>query len=131
VSINPDDSYSLLVLGQVQFRKEQYEPAMDSLSKAARLDPANAEIQNFLGLTLSQRGMRQEAETAFRKAIQIAPDYAAAHYNLAVFYLTQKPAWPELARWHYRKALNAGFSRNLEFEKMMEQPRAEGSSPKP
>lgn len=121
LALSPDDAYSLLVQGEIKFRRAEYDEALDSLSRAAKLDPQNAEIQNYLGLTLSQQGMRHPAENAFRKAIQLDPRYAGAHYNLAVFYITQKPPWVELARWHYRKALDAGFPRSAEVEKMLEQ----------
>jgi Flp pilus assembly protein TadD len=125
LALSPDDSYSLLVLGQINFRREKYDEALDALSRASKLDSQNAEIQNFLGLTLSQKGMRSSAETAFRKAIQLDPNYGSAHHNLAVFYITQKPSWPELARWHYKKALDCGFPRNPDLEKMLGQGKAE------
>ncbi len=120
VSLAPDDAYSLLILGEVNIRKENYDAALDALSRAAKVDPHNAEIQNYLGITLSQKGMRAAAETAFRKAIQLEPDYASAHNNLAVFYITHKPPSPELARWHYQKALAAGFPHNPDLEKILE-----------
>jgi Flp pilus assembly protein TadD len=119
LAVSPDDSYSLLVLGQIKIRREQYDAALDALSSAAKADPQNAEIQNYLGLTLSQKGLRTSAETAFRKAIELDPHYAGAHYNLAVFYITQSPPWPELARWHYRKAIDSGFPPNPDLEKIL------------
>jgi tetratricopeptide (TPR) repeat protein len=117
---SPNDAYSLLVLGEIDIRRDKYDAALDALSHAAKLDPQNSEIQNYLGLTLSQKGLRAAAETAFRKAIQIDPGYASAHHNLAVFYITQKPPWTELARWHYKKALAAGFPPNPDLEKMLD-----------
>ena len=89
------------------------------LSRAARLDPQNPEIENYLGVTLSHKGLRQQAETALRKAVQLDPNYAAAHNNLAVIYISQQPPLPELARWHYEKALAAGQPPNPDLEKML------------
>jgi Tfp pilus assembly protein PilF len=83
------------------------------------LDPQNPEIQNFLGLALNQEGQRKPAETAFRKAIELDPGYGSAHNNLAVFYATQQPPSPGLARWHYQKALSAGFPPNPDLEKLL------------
>ena len=57
---------------------------IDAFSRAAKLDPQDAQIQNFLGLALSEKGLRGPAETALRKAIQLDPGYANAHNNLAV-----------------------------------------------
>ena len=93
---------------------------MDALGRAAKLDPQDAQIQNFLGIALSEKGLRGPAEAALRKAIQLDPGYASAHANLAVAYITQQPPLVELARWHYQKALAAGLPRNPELEKMLD-----------
>lgn len=115
-----NDAEVLSLLGLLRFRQEKYDEALDVLSRSARLNPDNPLTQNYLGVTLSQKGQRGPAETAFRKAIQIEPNYAEAHYNLAVVYAHQKPPFPELARWHYRKALAAGQPRNADIEKVIE-----------
>ena len=86
------------------------------MSKAAKLDPSNPEIENYLGVTLGHKGLRVQAETALRKAIQIDPNYGAAHNNLAVIYISETPPLAQLARWHYQKALDAGQPRNPELE---------------
>jgi tetratricopeptide (TPR) repeat protein len=116
---NPDDPYNLSTLGYLKFRQGKYEEALNALSRAAKLDPNNPEIENYLGLALSHEGHRQAAESALRRAIRINPDYAPAQNNLAVIYLSQTPPMPELARWHYQKALAAGQPRNPELEKML------------
>jgi tetratricopeptide (TPR) repeat protein len=115
----PDDSYDLSILGYVKFRQEKFDDSLDALSRAAKLDPQNAEIQNYLGVTLSHKGLRDQAEKAWRKAVQIDPDYAAAHNNLAVIYISDNPPAPELARYHYQKALDAGQPHNPDLEKLL------------
>ncbi len=115
----PDDPYNLSLLGYLKFQQEKYDDALNVLSRAARLDPQNPEIENYLGVTLSHKGLRQQAETALRKAVQLDPNYAAAHNNLAVIYISQQPPLPELARWHYEKALAAGQPPNPDLEKML------------
>jgi tetratricopeptide (TPR) repeat protein len=120
LAVAPDDAFSLSILGNLKFRQAKYDEALDALSRAAKADPKNPEIQNFLGLTLSEKGMRPAAEAAFRKAVILKPDYGGAQNNLAVFYLTEQPPSLELARWHYQKAIAAGFPRNPEMEKMMD-----------
>jgi len=116
---NPDDAYNLSILGYVKFRQEKFDDAFDALGRAAKLDPQNPEIQNYLGVTLSHKGLRTQAETALRKAIELDPNYAAAHNNLAVIYISDEPTSPELARFHYQKALDAGQPRNPDLEKML------------
>jgi len=129
LAVAPDDSFSLSIMGNLKFRQGKYDEALDALSRAAKIDPQNAEVQNFLGLTLSQKGMRNAAETAFRKAILLNPNYAGAQNNLAVFYLTQQPPSVELARWHYEKAVAAGFPRNPDLEKMLDEKKTAQSTP--
>ena len=119
VAQHPDDAYNVAMLGYLKFRQEKYDDALDLLSRAVKLDPSNPEIENYLGVTLSHKGMRVQAETALRKAVQIAPNYAAAHNNLAVIYINQTPPLVQLARWHYQKALAAGQLPNPELEKTL------------
>ncbi len=120
LAVEPNDDYSLFVLGQVKFREKNYDEAFTALSRAAEINPQNAKVQNFLGLTLSEKGMRGPAETAFRKAIQYDPGFAQAHVNLAVVYITQQPPLVELAKWHYQKALAAGQPPNPGLEKLLD-----------
>jgi len=115
---SPDDAYNLLVLGEVKFGEKKFDDALNALGRAAKVDPQNPEIENIIGATLAQKGLRAQAETAFRKAIQMDSHYGAAHKNLALIYLTQTPPMVALAKWHYQKALDAGLPRSSEMEKM-------------
>jgi hypothetical protein len=128
VALAPDDPYSLFVLGRLKFSQRNYDEAIDAFSRAAKLDPQDAQVQNFLGLALSEKGLRGPAETALRKAIQIDPGCADAHNNLAVVYITQQPPSTELAHWHYQKAIAAGHPRNPELEKLLDAAKPAGSS---
>ena len=62
LTMAPDDGYSLSILGYLRFRQEKYDEAFDALSRAARLNPQSAEIQNYLGVTLSHKGLRGPAD---------------------------------------------------------------------
>ena len=90
------------------------------LSRSAKANPEYAETQNYLGIVLSEKGMRAPAEAALRRAVQLQPNHPAAHNNLAVVYATQKPPALALAKWHYQKAVAAGHARNAELEKLLE-----------
>ena len=119
VAQNPDDPYNLSTLGYLKFRQEKYNDAYNVLSRAAEIDAHTPDIQNYLGVTLSHKGLRPQAEAALRRAIQLSPNYAPAHNNLAVIYLSQENPVPALARWHYQKAIDLGQPRNPELEKML------------
>jgi tetratricopeptide (TPR) repeat protein len=119
LALQPEDAKSLYVQGLLRFRQTNYDGALDSFSRCAKADPQNAETQVYLGLVLSEKGMRAPAENALRKAIELQPGYAGAHYNLAVIYLNQQPPAIELARWHYQKALAAGAPHDSDLEKKL------------
>lgn len=119
IAIASDDDYNYFVLGKLKFQEKNFDEAFEALSQAAQLNPQNAKIQNFLGMTLSEKGVRGPAETAFRRAIILDPGYADAHINLAVVYATQQPPLLELARWHYQKALSAGHPPSPAVEKLL------------
>jgi tetratricopeptide (TPR) repeat protein len=116
---SPDDGYALSTMGYLRFRQEKYEDALNYLSRAAQISPSNPEVQNHLGATLNHLGQRKPAEAALRRAVQIAPNYGPAHNNLAVMYLSQQPPLPELARWHYQRAIESGQARNPDLEKAL------------
>ncbi|MEJ5238372.1 MAG: tetratricopeptide repeat protein [Limisphaera sp.] len=116
VEAAPELALARFALGQVRFRQARYDEAVEALSRAAALDPRSAEVQNFLGLALAHKGLRQAAETALRRAILLQPGYAVAHHNLAVFYLHRTPPLVELARWHYQRARAGGHPPNPELE---------------
>ena len=116
----PADGYALSILGYLRYRQEKYDDALDALGRAAKLNPDNAEVQNFLGVTLGHKGMRKPAEEALRRAVTLRPNYGDAHANLAVLYTAQQPPWIALARWHYQKALAAGHARNADLEALFD-----------
>jgi tetratricopeptide (TPR) repeat protein len=120
LQLAPDDEFALYLLGRIRFRQDKLDEALDALSRSAKANPNYAEAQSFLGIVLNEKGLRGAAEVALRKAIQLQPDHMHAHYNLAVVYATQKPPALALARWHYKKARNAGHPGNPEVEKLMQ-----------
>ncbi len=121
--LDPEDYFSLYVLGRLRFGQEKFDEAIDALSRSGRANPEYAEAQNYLGIALSEKGLRVPAEAALRRAVQIQPNHAAAHNNLAVVYATQTPPAIALARWHYQKALAAGHPRNPELERLLDEKR--------
>ena len=76
LALAPDDPACLVILGRLRYLQANYDAALDALSRAANAEPKSAEVQNYLGITLSAKGLRGPAETALRKAIQLAPSTA-------------------------------------------------------
>jgi Flp pilus assembly protein TadD len=116
---SPNDAYNVAMRGKIEYARGDYSDALQDLNHAAQMEPNNPETQNYLGLTLSHLGRNEEAEAALIKAVKLDPNYAPAHNNLAVIYMAEFPPLPELARWHYQKALAAGQPRNPDLEKLL------------
>jgi Flp pilus assembly protein TadD len=57
-----------------------------------------------LGITLNQLGKSEEAETSYKKAIDLKPDYAKAHYNLGI--TLNQLGKSEEAETSYKKAID-------------------------
>jgi Tfp pilus assembly protein PilF len=70
-----------------------------------------------------------------RRAIELNPQYADAHFNLAVMYAKQKVPRPELSRYHYQKSLDLGAPPDPQLEellkKLTEKPAETNSTAKP
>ncbi|HXI84047.1 MAG TPA: tetratricopeptide repeat protein [Verrucomicrobiae bacterium] len=133
----PNDSNTRSLLGVVYFRKGAIEDAYAELNRAVAIDPHNAEAHNYLGIVLSEKGWGASGELEIRRAIEMNPQYADAHFNLAVVYAKQRNPKVELARYHYKKALDLGAKPDPELEallkKLSEKPAApaDGVQPKP
>ena len=64
--------------------RDDFQAAENSLADALIIDPEHVPALNQLGLVLRRQGKFVEAESAYTRAIAADPDYAFAHYNLAV-----------------------------------------------
>lgn len=124
LALAPEDPACLYLVGRLRFHQGRYDEALDAASLSARIDPDDPEVQCLLGGILVQKGQRQAAEAAYRKAIQLRPGWALPHHELAVLYATQRPPFIELAQWHYQKAVANGMPRNADLEKLLQEHRA-------
>jgi cytochrome c-type biogenesis protein CcmH/NrfG len=124
LALDGQDAACLYLVGSLRFRQGRYDEALDALSQSARVNPDKPQTHLLLGKVLVHEGQRQAAEAAFRKAIQLQPGWGEPHYQLAVLYIQQQPPFPELAQWHYQKALAGGVARNPDLEKLLQEQRS-------
>lgn len=98
----PQHSGPYTDLAIIQYQSKQPALAVANFEKAARLNPENAVAWNWLGTIARENRDYAKAEAAYTKALEIKPNYAAAHLNLAVLHdlYTRRPAD---ALSHYRE----------------------------
>lgn len=77
--------------------------ALEAQRRLVADHPADAAAQNDLGNLLLLAGDEGGAEAAYRRAIELAPDRASFHYNLAL--LLQQTDRPRRAFAHYRRVV--------------------------
>lgn len=66
--------------------------ALDSQRAMAAENPNDPHVLNDLGNLLLLAGHREEAESAYRRALEIAPEMTSARYNLGLLlYQTERP----------------------------------------
>lgn len=83
-----------LGMGTSQMESGSYPYALSNLLKAEELDPANAVVQNNLGLVYFFRERYDQSEDHLRNAIKISPKYTEARNNLSRV-LIEKGNYPE------------------------------------
>ena len=127
----PNDAETRSLLGVVFYRKGLTEDSFNELTRAVALDPHNAEAHNYLGIVLSQKGWGAAGEQEIRRAIEINPQYADAHFNLAVIYAKQRTPDVELAKYHYRKALDLGAPADPQLDALLKKLSDAAASPSP
>lgn len=123
VRAQPEVGLGWLVLGVIAYDQDKLDAALAALAQAALLEPKNATVRQYLGVTLGKKGWLSGAEDEMRKAIEIEPGYAEAHFNLAVFYLQRSPPSVELARRHYQRSLDLGAAPDADVAKGLAEPK--------
>jgi len=95
VDANRAEARTLVANGREFYRNDEDEKALEAFQQAAKLDPELAEAHFRLGLTYDALGQEQEAEVAYKKAVETYKKFlsaddnekdAEAHYNLGQTY---------------------------------------------
>ncbi|MDQ3818960.1 MAG: protein kinase [Acidobacteriota bacterium] len=87
------DSYNAFGNFSVTSGIESFPKAEEAAAKALELDDALAEAHDSMGrIKLYYHWNRAEAETEFKRAIELNPNYSGAHYGYAYCLITMKRA---------------------------------------
>ena len=120
IAASPNDAFSLTTLGAVMIEQNRIQDSIGYLERASEVAPDDPITLNYLGVASSQLGQFGKAEQSLRRAITVNPDYAEAHFNLAVIYATAKPPSIALAKRHYEKALELGAGPDKRLASMLQ-----------
>jgi tetratricopeptide (TPR) repeat protein len=90
--------------GIAEFKRGDFQSAVDSFTRATKLAPANANYWNYLALAYSRiPGKIRESEDALSAAMEIEPLNADFHANMGLIY--SKAGLKKRARAQFEKAL--------------------------
>ena len=83
LAAEPDHPDALHFLGVLKHRQGASEEAVALIGRALALAPS-PDMHNNLGNVLLQNGQAEAAVAAYRRVVELRPDDAAAHHNLAI-----------------------------------------------
>lgn len=84
--IDPTNASAEFVLGELDRRAGNWEPAIRHFSRAAQLDEGFSEARLALGMTLAAAGKYAEAVPPLETYVKMEPEDPAGHYQLAMAY---------------------------------------------
>jgi len=116
----PDNHRVRLLMGLAQCLTRKFDDAVYILEQVITEIPENAEAHVYLSTAYFGLGRLEDAEKELKKALELDPGIAEAHYNLAQVFLALSPPNLNVARIHYRKAVDLGVAPDRELELILE-----------
>src|SRR5713226_7570 len=76
--------------GLSENQRHGLQAALDAFEQALRLDPTNPEIWNNLAFTYGELDRIEDEVAAYRRAVDLRPDYVDAWHNLTTVYYNRR-----------------------------------------
>lgn len=86
---NPNDTGLILNQANLYYKQGDKETFKSLLKMAAIIDPRNPDLHYNVGVVNMEQGSIEEARVAFRKAIDLSPNYINAYLNLSTSYVNE------------------------------------------
>ena len=122
---DPDVYLSYFGLGQVLQQESDIDGAIKFYRKSLILNPTYALSHYALGNAYALK-RDPRALWHLKEAIKLKPDFASAHNDLAVLYVSIEPPQLELSRRHAKKAIALGYKVEEGFLKIIDLPQSQG-----
>lgn len=114
-----DHDFPHYLLGTVFLRQNKLEEATEEIATALKIKGDNGAGHSALGLIYTKQKRFTDAMNEFKLAVQFDPEIGEAHFNLAILYAMAEPAKKDLAKHHYREAINRGVAPDKDLELML------------
>jgi cytochrome c-type biogenesis protein CcmH/NrfG len=105
IAENPQDTTSLMSLGNLYYASGDYATAMTWYQKITAIDPQNVDALLALGAAQYNTGDDAAAEASWREVLAIDANNLEAHYDLGFMYFSQQPPNVEQARAEWGKVI--------------------------
>ena len=102
--LHPGYLPAVLNLGANLYQKKRFDEAVEVYREALRAQDGSVELRNNLAETYRAMGKTREAREEFETILKERPDYAPAHYGLAVLF-DDEIGDADQAAEHYRRYL--------------------------
>ena len=116
-SQRPRSPYIHFMLGMSRYHQSNDDLAVKSIDRAIDLKPDYKEAFLYRGIIEGKNARYTKALDLFQSAVELDPEYEAAHYNIAQTYRLMGDK--KKAKEAYNNALRAGLVPNLEFERII------------
>jgi tetratricopeptide (TPR) repeat protein len=74
----PQDSEALILRGQIQIQRTQFDESINTIRQALKLNPANAMGHYQLGVAFQKKGQTEQADGEWHTAVSLRPDLEQA-----------------------------------------------------
>src|SRR5688572_7169831 len=84
LAVDPNHAEALHLLGLIALQQRNYEFAVQVISRAVTLNPAEARFHSSLAAVFQAQGRMDEAIDCFRRTLELNPNLATVHNELVI-----------------------------------------------
>ncbi len=127
---NPKDLEAMILLANANYDIQRFGPALELYRRALALDPTNASVRTDMATALRQAGKTEDAVTELLTALAVAPEHAAALYNLGWILIKDKHNVEDGARiWELLLRAHPDYPQAAQLRDTLKQLRAHAAAP--